>query len=49
MEKIYEFLVLDTMVGEKTDIPTDLVPITDISVLLEKYDNTLLEVSTEKP
>lgn len=48
MEKVYEFLVLDTMVGERTNIPTDLVPIQDISVLLENYGTSpLLEVTTE--
>lgn len=49
MEKVYEFLVLDTMVGERTNLPTDLVPIQDISVLIENYGYNLNEVSTEKP
>ena len=49
MEKVYEFLVLDTLVGEKENVPIDWVPIKDISVLLENYGYTLVKVPTENP
>lgn len=37
MEKVYEFAVEDTLIGEK-DTNIVIPPITDISVLLEKYN-----------
>ena len=37
MEKVYEFRVYDTLIGEVEDKPVDWVPINDISVVLEKY------------
>lgn len=50
MEKVYEFRVYDTLIGEKEDLPVDWVPINDISVVLEKYheNRLLLEVSSEE-
>lgn len=40
LEKVYEFRVYDTLIGEKEDLDTDFVPITDITVVLEKYDKS---------
>lgn len=37
LEKVYEFRVYDTLIGEKEDLPVDFVPINDITVVLEKY------------
>lgn len=42
MEKVYEFRVYDTLIGEKEDLPVDWVPINDISVVLEKYKESRL-------
>lgn len=39
MEKIYQFVIEDTLVYEDTK-PLDLVPIKDISVLVEAYDES---------
>lgn len=44
LEKVYEYKVYDTLVGEKEDIPTDIVPITSIEVLLEQYGYDLLKL-----
>lgn len=49
IEKIYEFIVYDCLIGDRADIPTDLAPITDISVLLENYgEELLLEVNSKQ-
>lgn len=43
MEKVYEFRVYDTLIGEKEDLPVDWVPIKDIQVVLDEYhDNHIL-------
>lgn len=39
MEKIYQFVVEDTLVYENTE-PLDWVPITDISAVIEAYDGS---------
>ena len=46
LEKVYEFRVYDTLVGEKEDLPVDWVHITDIGLLLDKYgkQEILLEI-----
>lgn len=46
LEKVYQFRVYDTLVGEKEDLPVDFVPITDIGVTLDKYGekSLLLEI-----
>ena len=45
LEKIYEFIVMDSLIEERTTV-TDLVPITDISLLLADYNETI-EVSNK--
>ena len=40
LEKIYEFIVMDSLIEERTTV-TDLVPITDISLLLADYNETI--------
>lgn len=37
LEKVYEYKVYDTLIGEKEDTPNDLVPISSIEVVLEQY------------
>ena len=51
LEKVYEFRVYDTIIGEKEDVDLPWVPITDISVLLEKYyeSSILLNVPPVPP
>ena len=51
MEKVYEFRVYDTLIGEVEDKKVDWVPINDISVVLEKYHESrlLLEVASPVP
>lgn len=46
LEKVYEYRIYDTLIGEKEDVLTDLVPMTSVTVLLEKYGlpETLLKV-----
>ena len=46
LEKVYEYKVQDTLIGEKEDVITDIVPMTSVTVLLEKYGlpETLLQV-----
>lgn len=46
LEKVYEYRIYDTLIGEKEDVITDLVPMTSVTVLLEKYGlpETLLKV-----
>lgn len=41
LEKVYEYKVFDTLVGEREDVDNDLVPIIDIKVLLERYERWL--------
>ena len=49
LEKVYEYRIYDTLIGEKEDIITDLVPMTSVTVLLEKYGlpETLLQIQEE--
>lgn len=42
MEKVYEFRVYDTIIGEVEDKPVNWVPISDISVVVEKYQESKL-------
>lgn len=49
MEKVYEFRVYDTLIGEKEDLPVDWVPINDISVVLEKYKESRLLLHIVSP
>lgn len=49
MEKIYEFVIFDSLIGTQDKGLTDVVPIKDISVLLENYGYTLVEVSSDNP
>ena len=46
LEKVYEYRIYDTLIGEKEDVITDIVPMTSVTVLLEKYGlpETLLKV-----
>ena len=46
LEKVYEYKVQDTLIGEKEDVITDIAPMTSVTVLLEKYGlpETLLQV-----
>lgn len=37
LEKVYQFQVLDTMIGAKEPGPADLVPITTIELLMKQY------------
>lgn len=37
LEKVYQFQVLDTMIGAKEPGPADLVPITTIELLMQQY------------
>ena len=48
LEKVYEFVVYDCLIGQ-SESEADLVPITDISLLLENYGYTLVEVSSDNP
>ena len=50
LEKVYEYRIYDTLIGEKEDIITDLVPMTSVTVLLEKYGlpETLLQIQEEE-
>lgn len=49
MEKVYEFIIYDCIIGERDNIPTDLVPIRDISLLLENYgEEPLIEISSKE-
>ena len=50
LEKVYEYRIYDTLIGEKEDIITDLVPMTSVTVLLEKYvlPETLLQIQEEE-
>lgn len=43
MEKIYQFIIQDCVINESTE-ETNLVPITDISVLLDNYGYDLLNI-----
>lgn len=43
MEKIYQFVVEDTLVYENTE-PLDWVPITDISAVIEAYDGSFSNI-----
>lgn len=49
LEKVYEYRIYDTLIGEKEDIITDIVPMTSVTVLLEKYGlpETLLQIQEE--
>ena len=46
LEKVYEYRIYDTLLGEKEDVITDIVPMTSVTVLLEKYGlpETLLKI-----
>ena len=46
LEKVYEYRIYDTLIGEKEDVITDIVPMTSVTVLLEKYGlpETLLKI-----
>lgn len=44
LEKVYEYKVYDTLIGEKEDTPNDLVPISSIETVLEKYGYNPLSV-----
>lgn len=50
LEKVYEYRIYDTLIGEKEDVITDIVPMTSVTVLLEKYGlpETLLQIQEEK-
>lgn len=49
LEKVYEYRIYDTLIGEKEDVPTDIVPMTSVTLLLEKYGlpETLLQIQEE--
>ena len=49
LEKVYEYRIYDTLIGEKEDVITDIVPMTSVTVLLEKYGlpETLLRIQEE--
>lgn len=47
LEKVYEYKVYDTLIGEKEDTPNDLVPISSIEVVLEQYGYDPLLIVTE--
>ena len=49
LEKVYEYRIYDTLIGEKEDVITDIVPMTSVTVLLEKYGlpETLLQIQEE--
>lgn len=42
LEKVYEYKVYDTLLGELENVETDIVPITSIEVVLEAYGKDLL-------
>lgn len=44
LEKVYQFVIQDCVINETTE-KADLVPITDITLLLENYGYNLIEVS----
>lgn len=46
MEKVYQFVIQDCLIEEKTTV-ADLVPIKDITLLLEGYDFPFIEVPTK--
>lgn len=50
LEKVYEYRIYDTLIGEKEDVITDIVPMTSVTLLLEKYGlpETLLQIQEEK-
>ena len=50
LEKVYEYRIYDTLIGEKEDVITDIVPMTSVTVLLEKYGlpETLLQIQEEE-
>lgn len=49
LEKVYEYRIYDTLIGEKEDVITDIVPMTSVTLLLEKYGlpETLLQIQEE--
>lgn len=47
LEKVYQFKVYDTLVGEKETIPTDLVPIKSIDVFLKEYNEYLININSK--
>lgn len=50
LEKVYEYKVYDTLLGDKEEVEIDLVPITSIELLLQKYElpaSLLLKVPEE--
>lgn len=47
LEKVYQFKVYDTLVGEKEIIPTDLVPIKSIDVFLKEYNEYLININSK--
>ena len=49
MEKVYEFRVYDTLIGEVEDKAVNWVPINDITVVLEKYQESQLLVEVSLP
>lgn len=46
MEKVYQFVIQDCLIEEKSMV-ADIVPIKDITLLLEGYDYPLIEVPTK--
>lgn len=50
LEKVYEYRIYDTLIGEKEDVITDIVPMTSVTVLLEKYGlpETLIHIEKQQ-
>lgn len=51
MEKVYEFRIYDTLIGEVENKSIDWIPIKDISMVLEKYRESriLLDITSPGP
>ena len=47
LEKVYQFKIYDTLVGEVEDIQNDLVPINSIDVFLTEYKEYLLNINSK--
>ena len=50
LEKVYEYRIYDTLLGEKENVITDIVPMTSVTILLEKYGlpETLLHIEKQQ-
>lgn len=50
LEKVYEYRIYDTLLGEKEDVITEIVPMTSVTVLLEKYGlpETLIHIEKQQ-